>query len=601
MKQNKEFTNFEIDGRTLYYTFISGAKKILENQSELNKINVFPVNDGDTGTNLASTMRSVIETIQPDRSYKVTADLIAEATLVNARGNSGIIFAQFIYGMSNETGNLKTITISQFAISIRNSVKYIYEAVANPVEGTMLTVIKDWADYIYLCRNKVKDFNQLMIGSLNILEKSLLETTQKLPILAKAKVVDAGAKGFVLFIKGIIEFIQKRNLRELLSTKAESFVSLALSEHISEEVIYRYCTEAVLKNSTIDQKTLKPLLEQYGDSVAIAGSEKTMHIHLHTNTPAYLMQKLGESSIITFQKADDMIRQSEAVYNRKARIALLTDSTCDLPEELFDKYQIHLLPINISFGENQYLDKVTIQPEQFYNLLDNSPDYPKTAQITEKSFINMYSHLASHYDSVIAIHLTDKFSGTFFNSQKAAKAISNEFNKPISVLNSKNVSGALGLIVLRVAQAIEEGQPYDKIVTDAENWINNTNIFVSVKTLKYMVRGGRVSHLKGLVARLLNVNPIVSIDKSGKAIVFGKAFSQLSNMLKVMKHIKNISRGRKIWNYIILHANNVESSEWYVNQMRQFTGKDPSSVVNISPVIGSNAGVGAVSVALMFD
>src|SRR5512133_3873492 len=166
----------EMDGRRLYYTFIAGARKVLEHQAELNKINVFPVNDGDTGTNLAATIRAVIDTLQPHRSYKITADRIAETTLLNARGNSGIIFAQFLYGMSSETANLRTITLSQFAESIKNSVRYVYEAVANPVEGTMLTVIKDWAEYVYDNRLRFTDFNQIMINSLTILYKSLIET-----------------------------------------------------------------------------------------------------------------------------------------------------------------------------------------------------------------------------------------------------------------------------------------------------------------------------------------------------------------------------------------------------------------------------------------
>ena len=139
----------EMDGRRLYYTFIAGARKVIEHQVELNKINVFPVNDGDTGTNLASTIRAVIDSLHPHRSYKITADRIAETTLVNARGNSGIIFAQFLYGMSTETGNFKTINIASLPKALKIQSRYIYEAVANPVEGTMLTVIKDWANYIY--------------------------------------------------------------------------------------------------------------------------------------------------------------------------------------------------------------------------------------------------------------------------------------------------------------------------------------------------------------------------------------------------------------------------------------------------------------------
>ena len=134
----------EIDGRRLYYTFVAGARNILAHQAYLNKINVFPVNDGDTGSNMATTIQSVVESIQPHKSYKVTAELIAETAMNNARGNSGIIFAQFLYGMSKETANLHKISISEFAESIKKSIPYMYEAVANPVEGTMLTVIREW-------------------------------------------------------------------------------------------------------------------------------------------------------------------------------------------------------------------------------------------------------------------------------------------------------------------------------------------------------------------------------------------------------------------------------------------------------------------------
>jgi len=287
------------------------------------------------------------------------------------------------------------------------------------------------------------------------------------------------------------------------------------------------------------------------------------------------------------------------VYNRKWKIALVTDSTCDLSQELIDQYQINMLPININFGENHYLDKVTIQPEQFYKMLEENIDYPKSAQVNEKAFVNVFSHLASHYDSIIAIHLSDKLSGTFGSSQKAAKAISTEFNKPISVINSKSLSGALGLLVLRAAKAIEEGHSHEKVVELTEGWANKIKVLVSVKNLKYLIRGGRLSATRGLIARMLNVNPIVSIDESGKAIVFDKAFNQKAIMERVIFHVRKQARERSIWNYIILHANNLEAAEWYTEKMREITSREPVSVVNISPVIGANAGVGAAAVAYL--
>jgi uncharacterized protein len=591
----------EMDGRRLYYTFIAGARKVIEHQVELNKINVFPVNDGDTGTNLASTIRAVVDSLHPHRSYKITADRIAETTLVNARGNSGIIFAQFLYGMSTETGNYKTITIRQFAESIKNSVRYIYEAVANPVEGTMLTVIKDWANYIYDNRNRITDFNQLFISSFDVLNNSLIATKSKLAVLAKANVVDAGARGFVFFVEGIIDFITNRNLKDLIQVKSETALFEKVEESIPEKVDFRYCTEALIKSSSINKKTLLATLEKYGNSIVVAGSDKMRRLHLHTNNPAGLFNELRNTGILAFQKADDMIRQSEVVYDRKWKIALVTDSTCDLAQEIIDNYQINMLPININFGENHYLDKITIQPEQFYTLLKENRDYPKSSQVNEKSFTNLYSHLASHYDSIIAIHLSDKLSGTFNSSQKAARAISKEFNKPISVIDSKNISGALGLILLRTAQAIEAGYLHDEVVSMAQKWTNNLRIFISVKSIKYLVRGGRVSAVRGLIARILNINPIVSIDENGKAIVFDKTFNQKANMEKVMGYITKIYREKTIWNYIVLHANNNEAAQWYSEKMESLIKKKPASVVNISPILGANAGIGAAAIALLLD
>ncbi len=591
----------QIDGRRLYYSFLAGTKKVLDNQAELNRINVFPVNDGDTGSNMAATVRSVFDIVHPHRSYKITIDRIAETAMTNARGNSGIIFAQLLYGISNETGQYQSVNFNQFAGSIKNSVRYIYEAVAVPVEGTMLTVISDWADYIYSRRNEYGDFLQMLAGSVEVLEKSLEETRLKLAVLARAKVVDAGASGFVFFIKGIVDFLRSSNIRHILGSRTEIQQVHSEDSHIPEQVNLRYCTEAILRQVTASQHTLAQLLSRHGDSAVIAGSDAVKHLHLHTNDPAAFFYQLKNYGNITFQKADDMVRQSETVYRRKWKIALVTDSTCDLPREMIDHYQIHMVPINISFGENHYLDKITIQPEQFYSLLDESPDFPRTAQINEQTFVNLYSQLATHYDSIIAVHLTSKFSGTYFNSVKAGESISREFGKPVTVIDSKNLSGALGLIILRIAKAIEEGLVHEQIVNLAENWIHNTRIMVSVKTIKYMVRGGRVSHLRGLIARILNVNPIISMDTDGKSMVFGKTYSQQANMEKVMDHFRELLQKNRIWNYIVLHAANPEAAAWYANSMKICSGLDPIAIVNISPVIGSNTGVGAASIAFMFE
>ena len=396
----------QIDGRFLYYAFVSGGIRILQNQAEINRINVFPVQDKDTGTNLASTIRAVIDNIKPHRSYKTTVENIADAALIGARGNSGVIFAQFLYGLSKETNDKRIISFHEFVDSVKRSIPYIYEAIANPVEGTMLTVIKDWSNFLDSKKEQVSDFTKLIFDSLDELQRSLIETTSKLKVLNQFHFVDAGAKGFVLFMEGVIDFIKNRNIRNLMVHTQEPISLIHSEDMLDEEIEHRFCTEAILKNIHISKSELKEMLAQTGDSVVVAGSEDTCRIHVHTNEPAQLFHQLKDTGTITFQKVDDMVRQHEVVNKRKWNIALVTDSTCDLSQELLDHYQIHMVPINLNFGDNHYLDKVTIHPEHFYELLETETAFPTTSQINERSFTNLYSHLASHYDAIIAIHLS---------------------------------------------------------------------------------------------------------------------------------------------------------------------------------------------------
>ena len=179
--------------------------------------------------------------------------------------------------------------------------------------------------------------------------------------------------------------------------------------------------------------------------------------------------------------------------------------------------------------------------------------------------------------------------------------IQTKTDKRIDVVNSKNLSGGLGLLVLRIAKAIEDGLSHEEIMNSVESWISEIRIYVSVRTLEYMVRGGRVSYVKGKFAKWLNINPIVSMDEQGASKLFDKTFSQQSNMRKVMRTIIKETENRRIWNYIILHAQNPEAADWYSNEMKTLTGFPPVSTVNISPVIGMNAGIGAAAVAYMLE
>ncbi|HLN53436.1 MAG TPA: DegV family protein [Lentimicrobium sp.] len=599
--QQKTIT--QLDGKTLYYSFLAGAQKIFENQVQINKINVFPVADADTGTNLASTMRSIVDTPIPTSDLRVTAAALADAALTGARGNSGIIFAQFIYGFSNELQKHDSISVETFAESIRQAVTYAYEAIANPIEGTMITVIREWAEFVYILKDTIKDFIELLALAYQRAVESLNATTQKLEILAKSKVVDAGAKGFVVFLQGIVEFVKAGELRKMIMGR--NAVVLADSEVVSHDVItFRYCTEAMLsidEKKKADLTTVRTSIAHMGDSMVVAGSPMKMRVHIHTDYPSKVMKVLHKYGNITFQKVDDMVMQNDIASTPDLNVALVTDSTCDIPQDLVEKYKIQVVPLSVHFGDTYFLDRLTIMPSQFYKMLDSESIYPSTAQPAYKEFFNRYSFLSTHFQSIVGIHLSGAMSGTFSNSTKAAHTVSEHTGKEIKIINSKRISSGLGLVVLRAAQALEDGMTQKELLEKVPQWSLNTKMLVSSKTIKYMIKSGRVSYAKGLIGSLFNIKPVVTVNDEGRTETFGKPFTEKGSCKLVMDSVRKMSSKKKVWGYSISHARNISTANWYKDQMVQLTGKEPLFINDASPVLGVNAGPGVVALSIMFE
>ena len=591
----------ELDGKQLYYSFLAGAQRIFEHQKLLNKINVFPVADADTGTNLASTMRSIMDAIIPTDNLKQTAVALADAALTGARGNSGIIFAQFLYGFSNEIKTNATIDIQTFAESMKRAVAYAYDAIANPVEGTILTVIKAWADHLYLLKDRFDDFIRLLVEAYNRALESLAGTTQQMEVLARAHVVDAGAKGFVYFLEGIKDFFTLGAEKALRARISDAADHVEMVEMPHDEITFRFCTEGLIVGDQLDKHKVRNYIQHCGDSLVVAGSPQKLRIHIHTDFPAEVFSQLQQFGHITYQKVDDMVMQNEIQLNRKSDIALVTDSSCDLPKALIDEYQIHVVPLTVHFGETYFLDRLTINPPQFYSMQEKTKQNPSSAQPASKEFQNKYEYLASHYQSVIGIHLSEKLSGTFSSSLKGSKDVANRTGKKIDVINSTKLTGGLGLIVLRAARAIANGASHEEVISKMEEWKSKSIVNVSVKTLKYIVRSGRVSPLKSFIGRMLDLKPIINIDKEGKASLASNSFSEKGSMKKIIRNLARLTDGKQVWGYAITHANNPTTAQWYALQMENITGKKPLFIDHASPALVANTGPGVACISLLME
>ena len=591
----------ELDSKQLYHSILSGAKRIFDHQRTLNKINVFPVPDADTGTNLASTMRSIVNAEIPVDSPKSTAVAIADAAISGARGNSGIIFAQFLYGFSNELEYEEKLDIKAFAESMMKAVNYAYDAIANPVEGTILTVIKDWAEHMYKLKDIIDDFIRLLWEAYKKACESLAKTTKQLQVLAKTNVVDAGAKGFVYFLEGILDFFTKGIVADEAEDETAAGEDIFSTQDLHDEITFRYCTEALIEGTRLDKKKIVAAISPKGDSLVVAGSPSKIRIHIHSDHPADVFHDLKNFGDITYQKVEDMVMQHEVLHNRKSKIALLTDSTCDLPRSLVDHHQIHIMPLYVHFGETHFLDRLTIQPEQFYSMLDLTEQNPTTSQPSTQDFVNRYEYLSTHYDSIIGIHISQVMSGTYSNSLKSAEEVMARTGRKIHLYNSKSLTAGLGLTVLRIAQAIEVGKPVEDIVAKIDGWIAKSHVKVTVPTLKYIARSGRVSPFKSFVAKTLDLKPVISIDDTGKTYLSDKSFTTKSSMKKAIRGLARLVKDKPVWGYAIQHANNPEAAEWYQAEMEKLTGQKPIFIDNASPVLAANTGQGVVAVAVMLE
>ncbi|AUD63122.1 hypothetical protein BK010_05795 [Tenericutes bacterium MO-XQ] len=580
-----------LNNKLIYNAFVIGARNVISEKNSLNKINVFPVPDGDTGTNLASLMQTIIDKASIKDTTAETMQTIVDAAIEGARGNSGIIFASYINGFY-ESIEKDEITIDEFIAIINHAYDEAYQSINTPVEGTMITLMRAWGNAL----NSLKDAGHTVIDlftkAYEMLQLELKKTTEMLAVLKENKVVDAGAKGFVHFVEGFIKSLKG----EEVSVEFHDIPEVTEALHIDhlDESQFRYCTEALLAANDLNVGEIKSFLNTLGDSLVVAGNARRLRVHIHTDVPDQVFQYLASHGKILEQKVDDMVRQFEMVNHKKYSIALVTDSIADLPQTLVDKYQIHQYPLGLMINDTTYYDKLTIYSKDFYKMMDSLEVYPTSSQPNPKSLENFFSQLTTYCDQIIVLTVSSKMSGTY---QTFLDATSKFSDKKITVIDTMQNSGAQGLLVLKAAEAIDQNKSYDDIVSMIERLKHESRILVSVKTLKYMVKGGRVKKVTGLVGKILNLKPVISIDDKGEGIIFDKGFSIKTSNKKIFNHVESISKTHHIDKYAIVHANAPERAEEYEKIYTELLGKKPEYIMDISSIVALSAGIGTVAIA----
>ncbi|WP_028829934.1 DegV family protein [Proteocatella sphenisci] len=595
-----------INGTDFYRLFVSGADLVIKNKEKLNRINVFPVADGDTGSNLEATLKSAIEFAVVDKSFSQTTLSMAEAIISGARGNSGIIFAQYIMGLAEESGERESLHVNDFInINILSS-KKLYKAVSRPVEGTILTVIRAWSEYLENNREEFETFEDMFEQSMEAAYCALRNTTSQLEILRKHNLVDSGGSGFVYFLEGIknslhikksgdTQGLENENLKSQMENIISDFPK-TLDDH-SNTGKYRYCCECLITGSGSGAEEISTALDKYGDSIICIEHAGVFHIHVHSNTPGDVFEVMSGFGAIKRPKIDDMM-VGKRFEDKKQTIALVTDSIADIPDELVEKHDIYIIPLNIQSGESTYIDRIGISRQKIYKDMNKKEFYPSTSMPNDIQVMEKLELLSHHYESIIAISVSSRLSGVYDTFHRAASKLE-EKGVRIKIIDSRLNSAAQGLMVLKTAQLIEEGKDFDTVVDMARSIAEKTEIYVALNTLKNVSRSGRVSKKIASAGAAIGLKAVISLDSEGSGTVPFVSLSRKSLLEKIYTMVRTKMKEDEISEYAISYSGDYKKAAGFVENIEQITGKPPVYICEISSVTALHVGEGAVAVSVI--
>lgn len=586
-----------LDAPRLQQALLAGIANVLKRRDFINSINVFPVPDGDTGTNLAFTLAEVREAllkVQPS-SLPDLLERVAEAALDGARGNSGAIMAQYFQGLSDSSRDYQVLDADRLAVVSGAAAQSAWGAMSEPVPGTLPTVLEDFADELsQRAQEGMEDLREVFRRGLRRARQSLANTPKQLEVLRQAGVVDAGGQGFVDLLEGIGRFIRSGKVPDLPApTESDAQHTMVGADSAAPEQ-HRFCTECLLEGDNIDVATLRRELEALdASSLVVAGSTKRARVHIHIDTPGDVFRLCANHGEIRQQKADDMSRQ-HALMNQRGQVAVVTDSSADLPQAEIDRLGIHVVPVRLNFGDDTFLDKLTITPSEFYERVATSEVFPQTSQPPPGDFRRQFELLTSHGLDVVAIQISRKLSGTL----QAAETAARKQGERISVVDSGSTACGQALMVLYAAEAAANGWERQAIVAKVQEMAANTHTFALVRDLSWGVRGGRVKPWMQKLTQWLGLN-IMLTTRDGLLKPCGAARSGQQAVARFAKFLGKRMQRDQSYRLIISH-NNARDDARHLRDLllAAHPHVDACWIEEVSPAVGCHCGPGCLVVGL---
>jgi DAK2 domain fusion protein YloV len=533
-----------LDGRRFRQAVVAGADWVRHRREYINRINVFPVADGDTGTNLAlslSATAAAVRDVEDDHLGRV-ASLAAEACTLGAKGNSGVIFAHWFLGMSAAIGERERLVADEVVFCLEAATERVYGAMEEPVEGTIITVMRAVSAGTRRLCGRDQDLGTLLENMVRIGAEALARTPEQLAVLKSAHVVDAGAQGYVDFLEGAARALRGEAMPE--SVHEEDVGTAGHPEDLDGDLRDRFCTEVVVRGRRFDSDRLRSTFRPTGSSLLVACTAEVFKLHVHTNHPDEVIRLASRLGEVLESKVDDMWRQREerhtgvdapiiALEQQSACVAVLCDSTADLPKSVRERYGIEMAPLQVLFGDQVYRDQVDLSTEDFYRELEHNSHHPSTSQPPPREFVQALDKVRSDREAVI-VTISAALSGTYRSAQSGARLAE---HPRVEVFDSGSVSMGAGMMALNAARLARIDAGIDEILQWLERWRADTGVLFTVATLEYLRRGGRIGTAQSLIGNLLGVRPILGFE-GGEIVPLGKVRGEEEAFQRVLEEFR---------------------------------------------------------------
>lgn len=587
-----------VDGPRLARAVYAAAEWVTAGRDEINRLNVFPVPDGDTGTNFSLTLRAVADACRAlgDESLWLTARTMARGAVLGARGNSGMMLAHFLMGFSESLDGLATANAPRIAHALSHGADTLYASLDEPKEGTILTVAREAAAAAERAAHDSPDIAEFMRRMLQEGEIALAHTPELLAVLKEAGVVDAGGKGFMRMIEGVVRFIEGDPIVSASMEDSAPFCFPAAEVSVAAERDYQFCTEFIVRGEQLPASNeVRAAMHQFGGSVVVAVITDILKVHVHTDTPEAVFTFAGRWGNLTFRKADDMRAQHRALSHLERRpVAVVTDTSADLPDAVLDRHHIALVPLQIVFGDAAYLDRVGMKPEELYRRLKSARQLPTTSQPTPADFVRIFRSALEEADEVVAVLLGSALSGTFQAAQAAIRAAG---LTRIELVDSKAATLSVGLLALRGAELAESGWRAPDIARELERVRRQSGLYLTVDTYDNLIRSGRVSRGKAWLAGMLDVRPILGLDLDGRIVPVDRVRGRealVSRMLALVE--KHLTPRPKAVRFGVAHVEAPEVAERIRTALIAAYSPRDCFVSLATAVLGTHVGTGAWAV-----